>query len=74
MGNYKAHPDKNQERFFMGLLKECVTEGKISEEFLRGEMAQNHVRHDAFDILERTPDLPPAPAHPLSAGNLAMAA
>jgi hypothetical protein len=29
-------------------------------------MAQNHVRHDAFEVLERTPDLPPAPQHPLS--------
>lgn len=74
MGNYKAHPDKNQELFFLGLLKECVNEGKITEAFLRNEMAQDHVRHDAFEMLERTPDLPPAPAHPLSAGNIARAA
>ena len=67
LGHYKRHPDRNQENFFFGLLKECVNEGKIDEGFLRREMAQNHVRHDIFEVLERTPDLPPAPAHPLSA-------
>ena len=67
LGNYKQHPDQNQENFFFGLLKECLAEGKITEEFLREEMAQNHVRHDALEVLQRTPDLPPAPAHPLSA-------
>lgn len=74
MGNYKAHPDKNQELFFLGLLKECVSEGKITEEFLRSEMERNHVRHDAIDVLEKTPDLPKAPAHPLSTGDIARAA
>ncbi|WP_461481234.1 hypothetical protein [Porticoccus sp.] len=66
LGNYKVHPDKNQELFFFGLLKECVEQGKISEEFLREEMRQNHVRHDAFEVLARTPDLPPPDRHPLS--------
>lgn len=66
LGNYKAHPDKNQENFFFGLLKECIQEGKITEDFLREEMSKNHVRHDAFEVLERVPDLPPAPQHPLS--------
>jgi hypothetical protein len=73
LGNYKQHPDRNQENFFFGLLKECVEQGKISEEFLRNEMAQNHVRHDAFEVLANTPDLPPAPTHPL-AGALTRAA
>ena len=67
LGNYKQHPDQNQEHFFFGLLKECLNEGKVTEEFLRNEMAQNHVRHDAIEVLERTPDLPPAPLHPLNA-------
>lgn len=66
LGNYKAHPDKNQEWFFFALLKECLQQGTISEEFLRSEMAANHVRHDAFEVLARTPDLPPAPTHPLA--------
>jgi hypothetical protein len=29
-------------------------------------MALNHVRHDAIEVLKSTPDLPPAPRHPLS--------
>jgi hypothetical protein len=67
LGNYKQHPDMNQEHFFFGLLKECVAQGKISEQFLREEMAKNHVRHDAFEVLARTPDLPPPDCHPLHA-------
>jgi len=66
LGHYKVHPDPNQEAFFFGLLKECINEGKISEDFIRDQMTRNHVRHDAFEVLERTPDLPPKPAHPLS--------
>jgi hypothetical protein len=49
LGHYKAHPDRNQERFFFGLLKECVAKGLVSEEFLREQMRLNHVRHDAFE-------------------------
>jgi len=67
LGKYKEHPDRNQEHFFFGLLKECVEQGIISEDFIREQIAQNHVRHDAFEVLERTPDLPQAPAHPLTA-------
>lgn len=67
LGHYWRHPDKNQERFFFGLLKECVEQGKISEDFLRAEMTANHIRHDAFEVLEKTPDLPPPDRHPLAA-------
>lgn len=56
-GHYVAHPDPNQERFFFGLLRECTEKGIISEELLRDEMRQNHLRHDAFEVLERTPPL-----------------
>jgi len=55
--SYVAHPDPNQERFFFGMLKECLEKGIISEALLRDEMRQNHVRHDAFRVLERTPPL-----------------
>ena len=65
LGHYKVHPDRNQENFFFGLLKECVNQGIISEDFIREQMRLNHVRHDAFEVLERTPDLPPPPLHPL---------
>jgi hypothetical protein len=30
----------------------------VTEQQLRDEMAQNHIRHDALEILERTPPLP----------------
>ena len=66
LGKYKEHPDYNQTRLFFGLLKECVDKGIVTEAMLREEMRQNHVRHDAFEVLERTPDLPPAPLHPLT--------
>ena len=57
LGRYKAHPDQNQEQFFFGLLKECLDTGHISESLVREEMSKNHVRHDAFEVLERTPSL-----------------
>ena len=55
--DYKPHPDPRQEAFFFGLLRECVDKGIISEEFIREEMARNHVRHDAFEVLDRVPPL-----------------
>jgi hypothetical protein len=57
LGHYKAHWDPNQERFFFGLLRECLEKGIISESMLRDEMRRNHVRHDAFEVIERTPPL-----------------
>jgi hypothetical protein len=41
-----------------------------AEGMLREEMRQNHVRHDAFEGLDRTPDLAPpgnTPLHLLAA-------
>jgi hypothetical protein len=57
LGHYKSHPDLNQERFFFGLLKECVEKGIVSEELIRDEMHHNHVRHDALEVIDRTPRL-----------------
>jgi hypothetical protein len=57
LGQYKRHWDPNQEHFFFGLLRECLDKGVISEAMLREEMERNHVRHDAFEVLERTPRL-----------------
>ncbi len=54
-GRYRSHPDPQQERLFFGLLRECLESGTISEAFLHEEMGRNHVRHDAFDVIERTP-------------------
>jgi hypothetical protein len=57
LGRYKAHPDQRQEQLFFSLLKECVEKGVISQELLKEHMRDNHVRHDAFEVLERTPPL-----------------
>jgi hypothetical protein len=65
LGSYKSHPDANQERLFFGLLRECVEKGLVTEEMLRNEMKQNHVRHDAFEVLDRTPALAPPGQPPL---------
>jgi len=59
--HYLSHPDSRQEALFFGLLKECLEQGLVREEEVRAEMARNHVRHDAFEVLDRTPPLPPAP-------------
>ncbi len=56
-GRYKPHPDPKQERFFFGLLRECLEKGVVSEDLLREEIARRHVRPDAMDVLERTPRL-----------------
>jgi hypothetical protein len=63
LGNYKEHPDHNQTNLFFGLLKECLDKGIVTEDMLREEMKHNHVRHDALEVLSRTPDLPP-PGNP----------
>ncbi|MFQ5971933.1 MAG: hypothetical protein ACE5Q3_06335 [Alphaproteobacteria bacterium] len=57
LGRYRPHWDPNQERFFFGLLRECLENGVVSEEMLREEMQRNHIRHDAFEVLDRTPPL-----------------
>ena len=57
LGRYKKHPDLRQEQFFFGLLKECLRSGHVSEDLVREEISKNHVRHDAFEVLDRTPNL-----------------
>jgi hypothetical protein len=53
-GRYRPHPDRRQERFFVGLLRECVERGVVSEEFLREEIRRRHVRPDVFELLQVT--------------------
>ncbi len=57
LGRYRSHPDIKQEQLFFGLLRECVEQGIVTEEMLRDEIQHNHVRHDAFEVLGRTPIL-----------------
>jgi len=54
LGSYQPHPDPAQERFFFSLLAECLEKNVISEATVREEMANNHVRHDALKLVERT--------------------
>jgi hypothetical protein len=54
---YQPHPDLRQEQLFFGLLRECIETGVVTEEMLREEMRQDHVRHDAFEVLAHTPKL-----------------
>jgi hypothetical protein len=57
LGRYARHPDGTQERLFFALLKECMKDGIITKEMLEKEMRLNHVRHDAIEVLEKTPTL-----------------
>jgi hypothetical protein len=57
LGRYLRHPDPAQEAFFFGLLKELVDQGRVTEAMLREQMQKNHVRHDALEVLARTPKL-----------------
>lgn len=52
-GKYRRHPDPAQENFFFTLVKECLEKNIISQDELRGAMADNHVRHDAFEVIDR---------------------
>jgi hypothetical protein len=52
-GTYKRHPDPAQEAFFFRLVSECLDKGIISEQDVRHEMAHNHVRHDALELVRQ---------------------
>ena len=67
LGHYKRHPDSEQERYFFGLLRECLEQSLVDEALLREQMAKNHVRHDALELLQRVPPLPPGPTMPKAA-------
>ncbi len=53
LGRYIRHPDRNQERFFFGLLRECVEKGEVSPDLLREEIERGHLRRDALEVMER---------------------
>jgi hypothetical protein len=54
-GKYKRHADPRQEALFFAYVKECLENGSLTEQVLREHMAKNHVRHDAFDLVKRSP-------------------
>jgi hypothetical protein len=53
IGRYLRHPDRKQERFFFTLLRECIDRRIIPEDLVRDEIRANHVRHDAFEVMQR---------------------
>jgi len=61
LGRYKTHPDPNQERLFFALLKECLDRNIVTRDMIGEHMRLNHVRHDAFEVLARTPSLAERP-------------
>ena len=56
-GRYKRHPDPLQEAFFFAMLKECLEAGEITRTQIEAEMAKNHVRHDALEMVARAPSV-----------------
>jgi hypothetical protein len=52
-GRYQKHPDPRQEELFFAFVKECLSNGSMSEAMLRDEMRKNHVRHDALELVKR---------------------
>ena len=50
---YQSHPDKNQERFFLSLLKDCLNKGIIQKELLASHVAANNIRKDIFIALDK---------------------
>ncbi len=57
LGRYHPHPDPRQEQFFFGLVRECLDKGVFDEALIQNEMKRNHVRHDALQVVARTPPL-----------------
>jgi len=57
VGTYGRHPDPGQEALFFGLVRECLEKGVVTEVQLRDEMEQNHLRHDALELVNRVPPL-----------------
>lgn len=50
---YEPHPDRRQEAYVFALLAEMVDGGVLSREELVEEMAVDHIRHDAFELINR---------------------
>lgn len=53
IGNYRRHPDPEQERLFFRLLRGSLDAGVVTRDFLHEEMARQHLRGDALEILDR---------------------
>jgi len=50
---YSPHPDPNQEKFFLKLLKECINFDVIDQAFLSRQISESNLRKDIFEQLEK---------------------
>ena len=66
LGRYVRHPDRNQERFFFGLLRECVDEGVVSPDLLQSEIDDGNIRRDAFEMIDKAEALAEVKAEALA--------
>ena len=62
LGRYARHPDRNQEAFFFGLLKEAYEKGLVSDAQLKEAMQNNFIRHDSLEVMSKAPPLRPVKA------------
>lgn len=56
-GKYWRHPDPRQENLFFAYLGECLDAGDLTEADIRKEMAADHVRHDALEMVKKAPSV-----------------
>jgi hypothetical protein len=52
-GVYLPHPDKRQEQFFFGLVKEGIEMGVLKEEDVRNEIELKNIRNDALELTRK---------------------
>jgi hypothetical protein len=62
LGRYARHPDRNQEYFFFGLLKEAYEKGLVSDAQIKEAMSKNFIRHDSYEVMKSVPPLAPLKA------------
>ena len=55
LGRYQEHPDRQQEQFFFGLLKECIESGSVSEDLVRLSVGSASPKRSAIAIRSLCP-------------------
>lgn len=60
---YQRHPDAGIERFFLGLARDAMKDGALTEAEVRAEIAAGHVRTDLLEAIAsvREPSMSPTP-------------
>lgn len=48
---YQPHPDPNQERLIMGLIRGAIQDGIVTRDFILNEIRHKNVREDIFKVL-----------------------